>query len=309
MKDVKILKKRIKIFVIIPLLFLVLCMLNGCKNDNKELISKKEKIEKELDFLDTKIIDIMNNLNNISLSTYAITSEEISLESKNSQSSQSTQGDSKEKESSSSNNENKAEGQESSKKEEKSKNETVTNMEQKSLLDQNENDIDWKKIKNDIEVVNGASSIIILDLSSLNIDSTDILNFSSTLNNSILSIENENKVETLNNLAKLYSYIPKFSKSIGTENSAQNIREAKLYLMNAYSYVEQGDWNEIINNINNCDNAFRNIMNDIEYLKNKEQKVNKTYVLIKELQNSISYKDKKLFFVKYKNLIESINSL
>ena len=50
-------------------------------------------------------------------------------------------------------------------------------------------------------------------------------------------------------------------------------------------------------------------MNDIEYLKNKEYKVNKTYILIKELQNSISYKDKKLFYLKYRNLIESLNNL
>ena len=47
----------------------------------------------------------------------------------------------------------------------------------------------------------------------------------------------------------------------------------------------------------------------MEYMKDKEYKVNKTYVLIKELQNSLGYKDKKMFYIKYKNLMESINTL
>ena len=58
-----------------------------------------------------------------------------------------------------------------------------------------------------------------------------------------------------------------------------------------------------------CENTFKNLLNDIEYIQDKEYKVNRTYVLIKELQNSLVYKDKKLFLVKYKNLMESVNTL
>ena len=58
-----------------------------------------------------------------------------------------------------------------------------------------------------------------------------------------------------------------------------------------------------------AEKTFRNITNDMEYIKGKEYKVNRCYVLIKELQNSLSYKDKKLFLIKYKNLMESINVL
>ena len=292
-----------KILEIFFLIILILFALNGCSN-NQENDFKKEKIGQELNFLDSKIINIINDLNNISLSNYTITSEEISLEKQNSAS---TGNSSQSGGESSSNENNKSSSQEQSK--EESNNVTVTQMQQESQLGLNENDINWDKIKNDIEVINESSSIIILDLSSLNIDNSEILSFSSTLNNTILSIKEENRITSLNNLAKLYSYIPRFNRSIGREDRNQNILDTKSYLVNAYSLVEQGDWTEIANSLNNCDNSFRNVMNNIEYLKNKEYKVNKTYILIKELQNSISYKDKKLFYLKYRNLIESLNNL
>ena len=46
--------------------------------------------------------------------------------------------------------------------------------------------------------------------------------------------------------------------------------------------------------------------------KDKDQRkynINKTYILIEELKNSLSKKDKQLYYVKYKFLIEELNTL
>ena len=58
-----------------------------------------------------------------------------------------------------------------------------------------------------------------------------------------------------------------------------------------------------------CEKTFKNVVNDIEFAKKNEYKINKTYVLIKELQNSLDLQDKEVFYMKYKNLLESINTL
>ena len=50
-------------------------------------------------------------------------------------------------------------------------------------------------------------------------------------------------------------------------------------------------------------------MNDTERTENKEFKVNKTYMLIKDLQNSVKNNDKQLYLVKYVNLMKSLNAL
>ncbi len=309
-------KKIIAIFLLLTLLLTVILSLTGCDNQtNRDDV--KSKITQELNYLDTKIINILNKLNNISLQNYTITSEEISLGQKSSSgSSGESSSSSGESSGGSGSSGPESEGQQEqpnsqnqSGSESNKSNITTTKMEPKSVLESDENDIDWKSIKNEIEIINEAWGVVILDLSTLNVNNDDILGFSSALDDSILSIKDEKKPETLTNLAKLYSFIPKIENSISAENSTQNIKQVKSYVINAYSLVEQDNWTEIQTNISKSEETFNNLINDMEYMKDKEYKVNKTYVLIKELQNSLGYKDKKMFYIKYKNLMESINTL
>ncbi len=294
--------KRNRIMYPTLLLSIVAIMfLTGCSdNRNNSNQDNKEKVIQELDYLDTEIVGILNKLNNISFQNYSLTLKEESTE----KSSDSEQSKTSEEESKESNSQT-----QTGSSDESSSKITTTQMEAKSTLEEEESDIDWKTIKSEIEIINDAWGVILIDLTNLNIDNGDILGFSSALNDSILSIKNENKIDSLINVSKLYSYIPKYESALAVSNSIQNIKQVKTYLINAYSLVEQDRWDDIQTNISEAENTFKNVVNDVEYIRDKEYKVNKTYVLIKELQNSLQYKDKKLFYVKYKNLMESINTL
>ena len=191
----------------------------------------------------------------------------------------------------------------------KNNNINTTKMETNSVLEASKSDIDWNSIKYDIENLNQSWSVILLDLYSLNVSNDDIIAFSKELDNCIISIKNENKIDSLNNIVKLYSYIPIYERAISAENSIQNIKQTKSFLVNAYLFVEQGNWNDVQTNISECEKSFKNVVNDIEFAKKNEYKVNKTYVLVKELQNSLNLQDKEVFYMKYKNLLESINTL
>ncbi len=294
-------KKNRIIYPILLLSIAVIILLTGCSdNTNNSNEDNREKVIQELDYLDTQIVGILNKLNNISLQNYSLTLKEESTE-KSSDSEQSKTSEEESKESNSqtqtgSSNEN-------------TSSITTTQMEVKSTLEEDESDIDWKTIKSEIEIINDTWGVILIDLTNFNVNNDDILGFSSALDDSILSIKDENKTDSLINVSKLYSYIPKYESALAVSNSIQNIKQVKSYLINAYSLVEQDKWDEIQINISDAENTFKNIVNDVEYIRDKEYKVNRTYVLIKELQNSLQYKDKKLFYVKYKNLMESINTL
>lgn len=303
-------KKNKVVFLALAILNMLIIILSGCNNNTKNE-DMKSKIAKELDYLDTQIISILNDLNNLSLQNYTVTTEEITL-GKDNEGGKSSSGNA-----SKSGGESGGTSQDSkqSDSQEQSGNNTQENkietikMEPKNVLSTDENEIDWNSIKSYIETINETWGVIILDLSNMNVDNNDILKFSSTLDNCILSIKDEKKPETLINISNLYSFIPKFEKGISAENSIQNIKQVKSYIINAYALIEKEDWTAVENNISEAEKAFKNIANDIEYMKDKEYKVNKTYVLIKELQNSLANKDKKLFYIKYKNLMESINTL
>lgn len=306
-------RKNKIIFPVLVILSIIVITLSGCNNNtgNEDM---KSKIARELDYLDTQIISILNDLNNISLQNYTVTPEEITLGEDGSSGGSSSGGSSSQSGGSS---EGSAQGSEQKQSTSQSQSAsdtkeskiTIMKMEPENVLSSDENDIDWNSIKNNIQTINESWGVVILDLSNMNVDNNDILNFSSTLDDCILSIKDEKKVDTLTNIAKLYSFIPKFERGISAENSTQNIKQVKSYIINAYSLVEKDDWTAIGTNITECEKTFKDITNDMEYMKDKEYKVNKTYVLIKELQNSLTYKDKKLFYVKYKNVMESINTL
>ena len=296
-------KKR-KIYIFLILAFILL--LTGCGKNKKDEDVNKKAIQ-ELDYLDTKIVSILNKLNNITLRNYTLNEEEIQKEENSSNNSSANSSEKTNEANSNEQKESNSQSSNSSKTEET--NITVTSMEPKSVLTINKDDIDWNEIKSEIETVNEAWSIVLLDLSYLNVDNNDILNFSSALNDTLISVKDENKINTLTNCSKLYSFIPKFEKQLKDNQDIQDIKQVKAYLLNAYSSVEQDNWVDIEKNIASADDIFKKITGNSEYMKNKEYKVNKTYVLLKELQNSLKYKNKDIFYLKYKNLIESINTL
>ena len=302
--------------IILPILFLCiisLISLSGCSNKEITEQESKEKVIQELDYLDSQIIGILNKLNNITLENYTVTSEEVSLEQSSSSGGESgssgSSGESGQSSGVQQEEQKQSGGNEQSGNSKEKSNITASQMEPKTILASEQGDIDWNTVKSEIEKINNSWGVILLDLSSFNINSNDVLGFSNALDNCILSIKDENKSSSLVNLANLYSFIPKYEASISAPNNVQNIKQVKLYILNSYAAVEQDNWNEVESNMAQCENTYKNIINDIEYVKDKEIKVNRTYVLIKELQNSLSYKDKKLFYIKYKNLIESINTL
>lgn len=317
-------QKKRKILLFLCLSIIAILSLTGCSGD-ADGEDVKSKVSQELDYLDTKIAGMLNKLNNISLTNYTITSEEVSLtEPKSGDSSSgneqsgggssqgeqmgsqgSTQGGSQGDSQGQSSSQGGSEGQGSS----KSDNITAMQMKAKTILNSDESHIDWNTIKTEVEILDEAWGVILLDLASLNVNNDDVLNFSATLNDCILSIKDEDKAKSLSNLAKLYSFIPKYESSISASNDKQIIKQTKSHIVNAYSVIEKDDWNGAKNSLSQAEDTFKSITNDIDYIKNNEFKVNKTYVLLKELQNSLSHEDKKLFYIKYKNLIESVNIL
>lgn len=297
--------KKIKnVFAIL----IIICTLTmtGCTKEDDDKKELKRKVGEELNYLDTHIISLINDLNNISLENYKVSSERVEMQEESQKLSTGSVGG-EEKTTT------QKEGQQSSGQSESGKNSesdiNTTKMEPNAILASNKEDIDWERIKYEIESLNEAWTVILLDLYSLNVNNNDVLEFSTVINSAIISIKNENKQDSLINLANLYSYIPIYEKGISAESSIQNVKQTKSFLINAYSVVEQGDWNEVETNISECEKIFKNVVNDIEFARKNEYKVNKTYVLIKELQNSLDLQDKEVFYIKYKSLLESVNTL
>ena len=299
---------------------------NEEKRENKLI---EEKISSEIDYLEDKIVNLFNKMNQIEYENYKISTEKIegntssseddtSSNSNGSSSSESSgQGNNTNSESQDTNNQssgNQSSGQQENGQnsqtqqsaEEKENNQKYT-LQAEGVLTQEIN-IDWDSIKIEVENIYTSIPTITLDLYQINIPQEDILNFNKQLDNLTLAIKDESKEKTLTELVNIYDYIAKFTKQSATDemkiigiDTKQNVK--------AYSKLDSNDWTSISQDVQTAIDSFSRLLTDIKINDEKQYKSNKIYVMLNELKNSTEKQDAKLFLIKYEKLVEELNQL
>lgn len=282
------------IIVIILTIVAIIAIKQG-KSQTTKTEELESKVHAELEYLDNKILSILNGLNNILLRNYIVSSYEIgenTEESDNESSGVTKNSDETQIEANSNSTDNKDKI-------------NIHQLKSVGVLTSNK-EADWEELKSEIEILYTSWNTIILDLYKLNINSEDILKFSSTLDKATMNIREENKEQSLLALSELYSYIPLYTQSYSKDNKEINIQKTKSSVMKAYTAVNSKNWNEVTAQLNNAENSYLNVLNSNT---TEDYNINKGYILLKELQNSISEKDEDIFYIKYKNLIEKLNNI
>ena len=134
--------------------------------------------------------------------------------------------------------------------------------------------------------------------------------FSNCLDQVQLAIKEKNKIKTAENFAKMYSFVSEFANASNIDETKKKCLQTKSNVINAYAYVESEIWDKVQAEIISAEKGFIEIMNNIgQKEEQKKYGINKTYILIEELKNSLSLKDKGIFYIKYKNFLGGINTL
>lgn len=314
---------KIKKICILIILIILILSLTGCSNNNENEQDLHAKVDSEMDYLDAELILILGKLNNISFSNYMVEEREVDLSSnasektastsrENSQSSNSGGESSSSEGSSSEGDSSGGEGSSGDKSGGGSQNNqkiNVTEMVTQSTLNINYDDVKWNEIASSLDTFYTSWNTIILDLYKLNINGEDITSFSSKLDELLLNIKNQDKVAALRSSAELYSYIPKYLNGYSNDNGFKDLANAKMHILNAYVGASIEDWTYSDSELALAEQSFTNLMKNAEFMSQKEYNVNKTYITLKELQTSNQYRDKTIFFLKYKNLIQEIDIL
>lgn len=304
MKNKKYLILLICVVIVLSIVFGVVMVFSNSGDD-----TTKDKIKEEVYYIETKLLGMINALNNIPFSNSVlleqntIKGQEKSNNSSSGSSSQGSEEKSQGEESSSSSGSSGGESSDSSKSGGDT-DYTKYNVQNKNILNIKENEIDWNYIKNTAELLHTSLTTIMIDLHSLNIKNDDILSFSNNLDALILNIEREDKRATLNSLASLYAIIPAYINQYSDDNYEENLAYTKAYIINSYVLLEDDKWEDMQAEVTKAQEYFNLVINSIN-TKSSQIFINKTYVLLNEMKNSINLKDKKLYYMKYKNLMEN----
>lgn len=275
----------------------------GKNNSSNEKIG--EKTLSEVKNLEREFQNLFNQLNNISFENYKISSSKIKKEENENQSSSSN----KKSASNSGGNSEKTENSENQEESNSTEDNKQYKLEEVGVLTEN-TDIDWKQIKNDVEKMYTSLYPTTLDLYQTSTNQQDIANFNKEYDNLTKAVKDENKEDSLKELSILYDYLPKFVENCTEDEKEKVVIKTKNYIFKAYSVLDKEEWDTISDNINSATQEFTKLVTNISNKENINQyNINKVYVMINELQNAVTLKDKEVFLIKYKNLLEELQNI
>lgn len=305
-------KKIAYIFLIIIIAVLSVILYANVSKGNEN--NQKEKTFSEIEFLETKLVNLLNEMNNVETRNYNISVSEITEQAKDqkeSSNNSSKQQGSQESENSTSNG-NSTSGDSSSSTNSSSdvgnqKNQKF-NLEANGVLT-NSDEINWSNVKSEIEILYSSIPTITLDLYQMNINQEDILGFNKEFDNLTVVAKEEKKEETLKELAILYEYISKFMQNSTDDEINKIIIETKANLFKAYSKLDSKNWTEISNDTKQAIDSYSKLLTNTNIDSSKQYSISKVYVMINELQNAVELQDESVFLIKYKNILEESNSI
>lgn len=300
--------KKYVISIIILLIIIVLSVggyfiySNIMNNKSNDVATLNEKCLSEIDLLETSIVSMMNGLNNITYTNYRIVNEEVGVS--NSEQGQASQENSESNQSDESGSNN---SQENS-----SSNQNTINSSRvvkNDILSRDNNTVDWNGLKSEIENMYDSWTIVLIDLTTLNVNKDNLLKFNSVLDQIVSDLDNEDKSATLTHMADLYNLLTLYVSDFANDSSKSNIYNVKSNILYAYSNVETENWDNVKKYISNAKANFSSILNNQVSNMNNINEINKAYILINELENDCDNKNKKVFYVNYRNFMQELENI
>ncbi len=300
------------IFLVIFVLSIAFILFKSYANINK---NEDEKEKTEIQRIELSFVNMFNELNNIKFENYRINTSQINKEDLKDNSSSSasettpSSGGSSSSESSSSGDQGESQKENgSSQSSEESKENQNYEMKLSGVLTNN-SDINWENLKNEVEILYSAIPSLTIDLYKININKEKITNFNQEYDNLMKAIKEENKQNALDALANLYNYLPDFIENSTDDTNEKILIKTKNNVFKAYSLLDKNDWNAITENVNLANQEFTKILTNSQSSNKNQYIINKAYVQINELQNSTKTKEKEIFLIKYKNLLEELENI
>lgn len=168
-----------------------------------------------------------------------------------------------------------------------------------------EEKIDFDKINDRFEIMYQNTPNIMLELYEKGVNQEKILGFNDTLDDVFHEINNKNESAVLEDLGKLYEYLFSF---VVDDELYTSILEVKANIYMCRSKLNANDWDSLNEYNNRAVKKYNNILNSLDKRLNQKQ-VNVAYISINEMENAIKLRDKAIYLIKYRFLLEELNSI
>ena len=165
--------------------------------------------------------------------------------------------------------------------------------------------IDWTKIEKEMYDLYSSWNSIIIDLNGIQIKNIDLVNFGKKADEIYLNIYEKNTNNILSNISDLYYLLSLYTNNYNSNIDIKVNMNSKYHLIKAYSLLYTNNWTLIDENIIEVEKIYYNYINSVYNNFQNNLNINKIYVSIKELENSIKLKNKEIFKIKIKIVLDN----
>lgn len=308
-------KKIMKYIIIFAIVILVFCtgtIIYSFASSNKKNDSGNiyEKIDSEIEYLQTHLLSVINGLNNLN-TEYLITNNEV--QNNNNQNNTTSGGTGTSSGSAASGNSAGGSGAGASSNSSQSNNDNqgdtsanilVSTITTESIMSIDRNNIDWTYIQKEVEKISNSWSIATIDLNSIGVPNNDILAFNDNMDNAFKYIKNKDKQNSLISTANLYSLLSKYKDSYSDNNKEKELLHIKSDIISSYALLDTGKWDNIYSTLGDADKRLLGLINSPD----SDAELQKAYIILKELIKAANNKDVDVCYMKYFYLIKELKS-
>lgn len=167
-------------------------------------------------------------------------------------------------------------------------------------------ELDWQEIENSVVDLNNVLDTIILDFTEIEISNEDIIEFRNGINDLSVACTNRDINLVLEKSSFLYSLLPTYMEKYSENKNEINILKLKSLVVSSFTYSSLYDWENAKNTIGLAENKYKEMMDDVDYMKEYAHNLNKVYILLGEVRNAIEIEELELTKIKYVSFIEKI---
>lgn len=166
--------------------------------------------------------------------------------------------------------------------------------------------IDWVAVNNDAQKISKSLDTLMLDFGEAKISNEDLNKFRNEINNLLIASSGEDEQALFASSSNLYSLLPDYYGKFSNDNNKKDIMVLKSLVLKSYINSRELNWLEAKNNAQYAENKYKEMSDNLEYMKEYSYNLNKIYILIEEFKNAVDLEQVDLSKIKYINFIEKI---
>lgn len=181
---------------------------------------------------------------------------------------------------------------------------TVLNKYSKDEYMTDDNATDWKEVNSETQKIGKVLDTMLLDFGEAKISNEELNKFRTEINNLLISTSSEDEYTFFYSASNLYSLLPDYYGKFSEDNNKKDIMALKSLVLKSYINSRFLEWDGAKANANFAENKYKEMSDNLDYMKEYSYNLNKTYVLLEEFKNAVDAEQSELSKIKYINFIE-----